>query len=180
MVYVLVGSKNPVKLAAVQEAFGKYFYEVKVEGVSISSSVPEQPIGLQTYEGARNRVQELYKYACEQGRRADYYVGLEGGIEQRHERWFSFGCMCIMNHDNKMYYGLTPHVELPEIVVSELLNGGELGPVMDKMVGEHNIKQNQGTIGILSKGVMNRTQLYVSGLVMALVPFVNEELYKKK
>ena len=85
-----------------------------------------------------------------------------------------------MNSKQKVHYGLTPHFELPPTVMEELLNGGELGPVMDKLTGVHNIKQNQGAIGVLSKGVMDRTQLYVSGLVVALVPFVNEEMYATK
>ena len=46
---VLVGSKNPVKIESVKEAFAKYFASVEVIGLDVDSKVPTQPVNYQTY-----------------------------------------------------------------------------------------------------------------------------------
>ena len=42
---VLVGSANPVKIAAVRDAFEPYFPGAEVEGIETPSGVPAQPVG---------------------------------------------------------------------------------------------------------------------------------------
>ena len=42
---VLVGSANPVKIAAVRDAFEPCFPGAVVEGIEASSGVPAQPVG---------------------------------------------------------------------------------------------------------------------------------------
>jgi non-canonical (house-cleaning) NTP pyrophosphatase len=50
---------------------------------------------------------------------------------------------------------------------------------MDRITGENNIKQKGGAIGFFTKEIMDRKALYISGLIVAFVPFLNEELYFK-
>ncbi len=66
---------------------------------------------------------------------------------------------------------------LPKIAMKMIQSGRELGDVTDELTGGHNEKQKGGIISYFTKGVVTRTGLYVEGLVMALVPFLNEELY---
>ena len=56
---ILVGSKNPVKIEAVEETFLKYFKKVEVIGIEVDSNVPNQPINEETFEGAENRALAL-------------------------------------------------------------------------------------------------------------------------
>eukprot|EP00873_Tetraselmis_striata_P037198 jgi/Tetstr1/457462/TSEL_044045.t1 len=75
---VLVCSKNPVKVGAVQKAFGLAFPERAFEfrNTSAASGVPDQPFGdEETLAGARNRVAN----AAEQ-HEAALLVALEGGV----------------------------------------------------------------------------------------------------
>jgi len=58
---ILVGSKNPVKIESVKEAFEKYYDEVEVTGFSVESNVPAQPYNDETFFGAENRAFELNK-----------------------------------------------------------------------------------------------------------------------
>ncbi len=58
---VVVGSKNPVKANAAEQAFSYFFQDVKVIGVDASSGVMPQPIGKATLEGAVNRAVEAKK-----------------------------------------------------------------------------------------------------------------------
>lgn len=174
---VLVGSKNPVKIDAVKEAFSKYFNNVEVIGMKVSSNVSNQPINNETFEGAKNRALELKRINREQNIGAKFFVGIEGGIAKMYSRWLAFGAICIIDNKGRIGFGTSPHFELPEKVTKHLLNGIELGDVMDRILGERNTKQKSGAIGFFTKGIMDRKNLYVHGLIVALVPFINKNLY---
>lgn len=178
MVKVLVGSKNPVKVEAVKEAFSKFFSSVKAIGVDVNSKVSIQPVNSETFKGAKNRVLELKKINSKKNLKASFFVGIEGGIIFLFKEWFAFGAVCIMDNNGKIGYGTTCLFELPEAITKELLKGRELGDVMDELTNDKNTKQKAGAIGFFTKGKMNRKDLYVNGLVVALIPFLNEELYK--
>lgn len=177
---VLVGSENPVKIEAVKTAFTKYFDDIEVIGINVSSKVSNQPINDEIFNGAENRALELKKINGERNLGARFFVGIEGGIKESFSRWFVFGGMCIMDDTGKIGFGTSPHFELPESIYKQLLNGAELGDVTDKLTGEHNTKQKGGAIGFLTKDVMDRKNFYVPGLVVALIPFLNEKLYFEK
>ena len=76
---VVITSKNPVKINAVKNAFERVFPKIQFqfESVSVSSGVPDQPKGdEECIRGALNRVE-----AAEKQIKADYWVGLEGGVD---------------------------------------------------------------------------------------------------
>lgn len=179
MIKIFVGSQNPVKIEAVRDSFIKYFDEVEVEGINVQSGVHDQPVNDDTFIGAKNRASSLKEMAEEKKLKADFFVGIEGGISKLHEKWFALGVMCVINKEGKIGYGTSPLFELPVNITEELLGGTELGDVMDRLTGEGNTKQKGGAIGFFTRGVMDRKELYVHGLVTALIPFLNEELYFK-
>ncbi len=174
---VLVGSENPVKIEAVKEAFSRFFKRVEVIGIKVGSKVSAQPINEEVFEGARNRAMELKKINEEKALGAEFFVGIEGGIIKLISRWFVFGGMCIVDNKRKIGYGTSPFFELPETITQHLLNGIELGDIMDKITGEHNTKQKQGAIGFFTRGMIDRKTFYVDGLIVALIPFINEDFY---
>lgn len=176
---ILVGSKNPVKISAVEEAFSLYFDNVETIGLHVDSNVPDQPINEETYIGAENRAKELFKISTDQNLQADYFVGIEGGIQETHNKWFAFGCMCIITKDNKVSFGTSAHFELPEMVTKQLLKRKELGHVMDEIMKQENTKQRGGAISFFTNGKMNRKELYIPGLICSLIPFKHENLYFK-
>ena len=177
MVKVLVGSRNPVKLKAAKEAFSIFFNEVEVAGIAVDSKVSSQPVGEETFKGAENRVLELIVRNEEERLNANFFVGIEGGIIELFSRWFVFGVMCIMDERGMKSYGCTPLFESPSCITEELLRGIELGDVMDELTGEDDTKQKQGAIGYFTRGVMDRKQYYIDGLIVALIPFLNRDLY---
>jgi len=174
---VLVGSENPVKIKAAREVFLKYFDRVKVTGIEVPSKVPAQPINEETFEGAKNRALELNKINEKKNLRSDFFIGIEGGITKLYSKWFNFGVGCVIDSKGRVGYGVSPYFQIPESVVEQLLSGNELGRVMEKISGKENIKQREGAIGFLSKGVMDRKKLYIHCLIVALVPFLNKDLY---
>ena len=174
---VLVGSENPVKIEAANEVFSKYFGQVKVTGIEVSSKVSVQPIGEETFEGAKNRALELKELNEKENLGADFFVGIEGGITKLHSKWFTLGVGCVIDNQGRSGYGVSPYFELPESIVEQLLSGKELGKVMERISGKDNIRQKEGAIGFLSKGMMDRKNLYIHSLIVALIPFLNEDLY---
>jgi len=174
---VLIGSENPVKIEATKEVFSRYFGRVKVTGIEVSSKVSAQPINEETFEGAKNRAMELKKVDEKKNFGADFFVGIEGGITKLYSKWFALGVGCVIDNQGRIGYGVSPCFELPQSIVEQLLSGNELGDVMEKISGKNNIRQTEGAIGFLSKGMMNRKNLYVHSLIVALVPLLNKDLY---
>jgi inosine/xanthosine triphosphatase len=173
----LVGSVNPVKVAAVRDVFESHFPSVQVEGIEVPSGVPAQPVGDDTFIGAENRAQALVSLNAQRGLGAEFCVGLEGGIAQHHARWFAFGAICIADAAGRLGFGASPLFELPPGVVDDLLGGNELGDVMDRLAGERNTKQRGGAVGTLTGGRITRRELYAQGVAMALIPFLNTALF---
>ncbi|PKM99127.1 MAG: inosine/xanthosine triphosphatase [Elusimicrobia bacterium HGW-Elusimicrobia-2] len=176
-VTVLAGSQNPVKIDAVREAFSLYYEKVKVTPVSVDSGVGIQPVGADTFIGAENRANALLQKNKAEKLGADFFAGIEGGIINLHGRWFSFGGVCIMDLSGRKGFGSSSMFELPGSIVRELLAGTELGDVMDKIQNGHNTKQKHGAVGFFTKGRIDRKKFYESGIISALIPFVNRKLF---
>ena len=167
---VIVASKNPAKISAVESAFAGVFEQpLDVNGVSVPSEVPNQPMtDKETQHGARNRV----KNAQNQHPEADYWVGLEAGIEDDH----TFAWMVISN-GTLNGESRSAALPLPPAVLKAVASGKELGDVMDQQFNTVNIKQKGGAIGLLTGGLLTRSSVYHQALILALIPFINEELF---
>ena len=174
MLKVAVGSTNPVKVGAVEEAFTKYFSELIVAGVPVVSGVAEQPRSeKETMVGARQRAQAALKQNTE----AEYGVGLEGGVTEVEGKMFECAWVAIVNRQGTEGLAGGLYFELPEKVAEKIRAGGELGPIMDEMTGEDNIKQKMGAIGMFTKGQLDRKQAYVQIVLSAFIKFVSPEWF---
>ena len=58
---ILIGTKNPGKIQGAKQAFDNYFKDIEVTGIPVSSDVSDEPVDLDIYNGARNRVNNLIK-----------------------------------------------------------------------------------------------------------------------
>jgi non-canonical (house-cleaning) NTP pyrophosphatase len=56
--------------------------------------------------------------------------------------------------------------------------GIELGEADDIVFGMTNSKQESGAVGLLSGDVITRTTYYEHAVVLALLPFKNQDLYQ--
>lgn len=175
---MLVGSLNPVKIGAVQDVFAQYFPGVEAAGIEVPSGVPAQPVGDATFTGAQHRALALLELSRQQDLHPDYCAGLEGGIAQLAGRWYAFGVICLADAHGRCGFGVSPMFELAPALLDPLLEGEELGHVIDRLSGDHNTKQKGGAIAYLTQGRIGRRDLYAQGVVMALVPFLNQGLYQ--
>ncbi len=176
MKHVVVASKNPAKLQAVQDAFARVFpdEQFEIEGVSVDSGVSDQPMSDdETFRGAANRVKNASAVVPD----ADFYVGLEGGLEKMGDELLAFAWMVVLSGDGILGKSRTSAFVLPQQVAELIHAGKELGEADDIVFGTANSKQQNGAVGILSNNVVTRSSYYSEALVLALIPFQHPSLY---
>lgn len=172
----IVASKNPVKLKTAQVGFERMFpgEGIAVEGVSVSSGVADQPMSdAETFQGSLQRVVNARQAAPD----ANYWVGIEGGLEEKNGELEAFAWVVVQDAHGKTGKGRTSAFFLPSKVAELVRQGKELGEADDIVFGLQNSKQQMGAVGILTKGVIDRAQYYEQAMIVALIPFKNPELY---
>lgn len=173
---VIVASKNPVKVNACRTAFEKQFPGVDLDIVSVEaeSGVDDQPFSDEdTHHGAINRAHN----AGETSPEADYWVGLEGGVDTFNGQLMAFAWMAVLGRDGRTGTARTVTLPLPPAVKKLVEDGLELGDANDIVFSTTNSKHEGGAFGLLTDGMYTREGVYTETLVIALVPFVNE-LYR--
>ncbi len=174
---VVVASENPVKVQATQAAFERQFPGQEIECVAISaeSGVGDQPFSDdETRHGAINRSQN----ACEEHPEADFWVGLEGGVDTYGNQLMTFAWMAVLGPDGRTSTARTVTLPLPPAVKSRVEEGMELGEANDRVFSTANSKHEGGAFGLLTSGLFTREGVYTDTLTIALVPFTNK-LYQK-
>lgn len=173
---VIVGSQNPVKLRATEEAFSEMFPHEEFTFIAHSapSGVREQPLGdTETLQGATNRAR-----ACkEEYSDGDYFVGLEGGIGDWEDNFWSFAWMHIEDAKGSSGNGKTGSLMLPPRMSTLIREGKEMSIAADSVFQENGSKHKGGTVGLLTDAVVVRKDFYKMALIFALIPFLHPELY---
>ncbi|WPR74966.1 inosine/xanthosine triphosphatase [Algoriphagus sp. NG3] len=172
---VIVGSKNPVKIACTESAFTETFDKgFVVNGIIAASQVPDQPEGDQeTFLGAKNRVINAKSSFPE----ADYWVGIEGGVDEDEQGMFAFAWIYIEDKSGRSGKAKTATFYLPDAIAGLIQSGMELGNADDQFFDQKNSKQGGGSVGILTGGVISRQTYYSQAIILALIPFINPELF---
>lgn len=169
---VLVGSTNPVKVGAVRAVFARVAPEAVVDGTTVASSVPDQPVGdEETIRGALARARGVLVLGA-----ADLGVGIEGGVV--HEAGGGMrtcAWVAVASPDGRTGVGGSLSMPLPSVVAQAVRGGLELGHAMDRLTGAHDTKRGAGAVGILTAGLVHRQQAYETLLAYALAPFLTPE-----
>lgn len=171
----MVASTNPVKGSAALSAFERMFPDRKfsLDQVEVNSGVTDQPMSqAETLNGARNRALAAQKARPS----AAYWVGMEGGVEEKDGQLMAFAWM-VVRSNKQVGESCTASFFLPPEVTRLIHSGKEMGEADDIVFGLNDSKRNQGAAGILTHNVIDRMQLYEHALVLALIPFKNAELY---
>ncbi|ETX04824.1 inosine/xanthosine triphosphatase [Candidatus Entotheonella palauensis] len=173
---IVVASTNPVKMAATQRGFHRMFPDktFHFEAVSVPSGVREQPLSsAETLQGAMQRTRAASECMPE----AAYWVGIEGGVETDRHGVGAFAWIVVRSSED-IGQSRTGTFYLPPSVADLLGRGTELGEAMDTVFGTVDSKHAGGAIGLLSDNAVDRIQLYEQAVVLALVSFKNDGLYK--
>lgn len=172
---ILLASTNPVKVAAVKDGFERMLPGEKhvIEPVSIKPEVPDQPMTDQeTLNGAVQRT----LIAREQYPEADYWVGIEGGVQDEGQTMAAFAWVVIRSPD-QVGRSKSGTFYLPGKIAQLIREGLELGEADDIIFGQTDSKRKNGAIGLLTGDVITRKSLYEHAVILALVPFKNKHFY---
>ena len=170
---IVVASGNPVKIEASRAAFAALMpgKNLQMIPVSVDSGVADQPTSdEETRRGAKNRAAS----ARECNPDADFWVGLEGGIEVFEEQLMAFAWMAVLDSDGHLSTARTTTLPLPPSVRKLIGEGLELGEANDKVFATANSKQGGGAYGLLTDGLYTRESIYTQTLILAALPFVND------
>ena len=170
---IVVASHNPVKVNAARQAFAAQFPAdvIDVRSARVDSGVSDQPDSdVETRNGARNRAIQAHHAIPD----ADYWVGLEGGIEVFDDQLMAFAWMAIRGATGQISEARSTTLPLPPAVRTLMDQGLELGEANDRVFATVNSKQGGGAYGLLTDGLYTRESIYTQTLIIALITFVNE------
>ncbi len=171
----VVGSTNPVKVSAVQEAIADLpaFAGASVVGLSVASGVADQPTSLQeTYRGAEHRAREALKAH----RGATWAIGLEDGMYPcpvDEDRYLNVCVACVIGPE-RMNFGASSSFMYPPGVVQRVLREGmNVSQALraEGLTQDANVGSDVGAIGLLSAGRLVRKDYSMQAALTALLPW---------
>ncbi len=175
---VLIATKNQGKIDGAKRALGRYFNDVEIQGISVQSDVPEQPVNKEIYQGAKNRVNNLKKYAEENNIKADLFLSIESGINDLLGRWMITNMAVIEDNKDFESYGTSSSFPVPEKLVKNVIDT-DLSQVMNKIFEKDEERHNKGgAIQLLTHNELSRIDLTEEAFIMALTKYINGEKWR--
>ena len=165
---IAVGSLNPVKVEAVRSVMERIYGSVRIFAVDSKSGVPEQPFEDETIQGAINRA----KGALGDHKMA---VGIEAGVFERYDGLYDVQHCAIIDDEGKITIGMGSGFRYPDKVAELVRNGKTVGEAMKMIYAGKDIGREQGAIGILSKGLLDRKELTEQSVLNAMLPRIWDE-----
>jgi inosine/xanthosine triphosphatase len=186
---IAAGSTRRPKLHAVQEAadlFRCYFSPdttIEVHGYEVESGVSHTPLSREELmQGARQRAETLMARLAAIGDAANFYVGMEGGldvVEEQGRRRVFLESWAYVTDKERGHFGCSGSIEIPEALAEEVvIRGTELSAAIDDFAGQAGIRDAQGAWGVLSGNLILRQESFRVAVVAAFAPFYNHRLYQ--
>jgi inosine/xanthosine triphosphatase len=171
---IFVGSANPVKVNAVLAAAIETWPDVEAQGFSVESGVSDQPFSdEETKQGAINRAKAALEEGLKINKEEIVYlgVGMEGGIVDLDKEMWSTVWAAVVDQQGSVTLSAGARFRVPDSVADKIRAKVEMGHAVAEIIGEENknkIKQEQGLIGILTNGFIDRTEEYQGIIKLAL------------
>ena len=174
---ISVGSKNPVKVKAVEEeVIEGLSADAKIVFSDIGSDVSNQPKTLEeTVKGAMNRAKKAFS-------ECDYSFGIEDGLMAvpHTKTGYMNVCVCAIYDGSVFHLGLSSLFEYPKKVTQLVFSDNiEIDEAMKKagLTENPRIGYSGGVIGMLTNGRTTRKDCIKHAVAMALIHLKNPELY---
>lgn len=138
----------------------------------VPSDISDMPLSIEeTMQGAKNRAKNLVKLGID----ADFYIGIEWGVNVVWEKSYLWWVMYIENKDNEGHFGFSPFMEIPKEVHRLLFEEWkELGPIMWELSGKTDIRSENGSMWAWSEDMLTRKDEFSAAFKAAISPFYNE------
>jgi inosine/xanthosine triphosphatase len=176
---IIIGSVNPVKVAALKRALAAHpdYRDAEVVAMEVESGVGKQPRGFEEILfGAKNRAVGAFAgvKGCVLG------FGIESGMYQLNqpklapvlgeEFWMNV-TVCAAFNGERACYGFSPSFMVPaevaRLVVEEGLDLNEAAKKAGLTTHER-VGYAQGLVGVLTDGVLTREDYTVPAVILAL------------
>lgn len=158
--------------------------EIEVIGREVASGVGHTPVSRsELMRGARGRAENLIELAQKEGKRWDYFVGLEGGLDVVRElnarHVFLESWAYVADATGRGFYGQAGGLEIPAALAEQAVTKGvELSDAIDAFAGQRGIRDAQGAWGVLTRNMVTREDAFYMALLNAFAPFVNARMYR--
>lgn len=147
---IVIGSKNPTKIKAVEEVFPEAYIYSK----DVSSKVSAQPFSdEETKEGAINRAKQC-------ATKDTIGIGLEGGVMYVRDELYLCNWGALVSEDNQVYTASGARILLPREINESLKSGKELGDIMDVYAKREGVRNKEGAIGIFTNDLISRSEMF--------------------
>jgi inosine/xanthosine triphosphatase len=187
MLMVMIGSTRPAKVEAVRDALvaiarvDARFAQTTVEAIDVTAVAPTMPMTeADILSGARIRAQALIDRVRAAGGDDDWLaIGLEGGLDPLRDGTGRHSLkMWVAATDGARWgFGGGAAILLPDSVTRQVLDGRELGDVVDELAGEP-VRGTRGAWGVLTCDLFTRQDAFTCAVFAALAPFYNPRLYQ--
>ncbi len=173
---VISTSVNPAKTIAINRAFSKLCTPNIVEIATGTLLRVKQPAGFrETLCCALSRA----FIAKEKDQRYDFIASIEAGLLDTPSSILEGQIAVVVDRNERVSLGTSPLFPLPRHWLSEILREGkELEEVAERELGLRSIGEKIGVIGVLTNGLITRTDLSYLATLSALLPWLNPRLYK--
>jgi inosine/xanthosine triphosphatase len=166
---VAVGSENPTKIDAAQQAFAIAFpnHKFVFSGIAAPSGVNEQPMSeAESILGANNRAQFVFDNSD-----ADFAIGMEGGMYFVNDMWFVSDWVVVRDRNGEKGIAGTPRYFVPEYLAKHVTADFDLSAVLEEKLNKKDIGKLDGYAGMSTNNHITRTTSNRDALVIALAPF---------
>ena len=174
-IVVAIGSKNPAKISGTKKAFSRFFPAAEFRDVDTTSSVQAQPLTLdETINGALARAKLGLKVSNE----VDFGVGIEAGLVTFGEEHINMQVAAIMDRRGRVTFGSSSGFMVPGMVVQQMqIRGLELDHFAKGLTDADRVREEDGVVYHLTKGTVSRIDMTEQCVGMALVPWLNRDIY---
>jgi inosine/xanthosine triphosphatase len=188
---IAVGSTRKPKLNAVVEVASAIATLLNsgqapdVVGYEVDSGVGHTPASRgELMQGARQRAEALQAKLRANGTSADFFVGVEGGLDVATENGVKrvfLESWAYVSDGTAGHFGCSGSIELPQVLAEEVLTRGkELGLAIDEFAGAVGIRDGQGAWGVLSRNLISRQESFRRAVEVAFAPFYNAQMYRAR
>ncbi len=176
---IALGTLREPKIAGVRTALARLASlpwpgeTVELAAVDAASGQAPTPLsGEATMEGARTRARAAL--AAVPG--AAFALGLEGGLEvmARDPLQVALRNWAVAWDGRREGVGSSAGVMLPGTLARAVLDGEDVAEAIDRFAGERDVRSRQGAFGVLTSGLLTRSEAYAQAVLTALAPWYKE------
>jgi inosine/xanthosine triphosphatase len=185
---IAVGSIRPAKVEAARAAIDaialvdERFRRASIQPVDVGDVSPAMPMTERAIvDGARNRAQSLIHRTRAAGAgQLVLAIGLESGLDPlpANAGQYLLKTWAAVTDGAAWGFGAGGAIVLPDPIAREVLDGRELGDVIDELAGTP-VRGTRGAWGVLTLDLVGRQDAFRVAVLAALAPFYNPGPYRR-